>query len=147
MKDVMNLIKDKMKEAGYKLTYQRLAIVKVLMDHSDDHLSSESIYDIIKKTNPEIGLATVYRTMSLLSEIGIVSSLNLEDGCTRYELITDNDAHHHHHLICRNCGKVIEVEEDLLEELETKIINEYDFKILDHKLKFYGICSECKQTM
>lgn len=92
-----------------------------------------------------MGLATVYRTLQLLEELEVVSSLNLEDGCIRYELYNDEGHHNHHHLICSNCGiLVIEVEGDLLDELEHKIEKEHDFKILDHKLKFYGICSKCK---
>ncbi|MDN5353153.1 MAG: Fur family transcriptional regulator, ferric uptake regulator, partial [Clostridiales bacterium] len=91
--------------------------------------------------------ATVYRTLQLLEELEVVTSLNLEDGCVRYELYIDDGAHNHHHLICNKCGRVIEVEGDLLDQLEQKIEREYDFKIVDHKLKFYGICSKCKNLV
>lgn len=139
--------KKKLKEAGYKLTPQRIAIINVIAENKGEHLSTEEIYDIVKQKNPEMGLATVYRTLQLLDELEVVSSLNLEDGCIRYELYLDDGAHNHHHLICTSCGNVIEVEGDLLDPLEAKIEADYDFEIVDHKLKFYGICSNCKKNL
>jgi len=139
--------KKKLKEAGYKLTPQRIAIINAIAESKGEHLNTEEIYDIVKQRNPEMGLATVYRTLQLLDELEVVSSLNLEDGCVRYELYTHTGEHNHHHLICSNCGSVTEVEGDLLEELENKIEREYDFKIVDHKLKFYGLCSKCKNLV
>lgn len=139
--------KKKLKESGYKLTPQRLAIINAIEDNKGKHLNTEEIYDIVKQRNPEMGLATVYRTLQMLDELEVVSSLNLEDGCVRYELYSDDGGHHHHHLICSNCGIVSEVEGDLLDELEAKIEKEYDFKIIDHKLKFYGLCSKCKNLV
>ena len=137
----------KLKESGYKLTPQRLAIINAIEENKGKHLNTEEIYDIVKQRNPEMGLATVYRTLQMLDELEVVSSLNLEDGCVRYELYCDDGSHHHHHLICSNCGSVIEVEGDLLDQLEAKIEREYDFKIVDHKLKFYGLCSKCKNLV
>lgn len=139
--------KKKLKEAGYKLTPQRIAIINAIADSKGKHLNTEEIYDIVKQRNPEMGLATVYRTLQLLDELEVVSSLNLEDGCVRYELYANTGEHNHHHLICSNCGKVIEVEGDLLDDLESQIEREYDFKIMDHKLKFYGLCHKCKDLV
>lgn len=103
------------------------------------------MYNLVKKECPEIGLATVYRTVQLLEELGIISKLDLNDGCYRYELIHESENHQHHHLICSNCGKVIEVEGDLLEGLEHEIEIKYDFKIKNHSVKFYGLCKECNK--
>lgn len=139
--------KKKLKDAGYKLTPQRIAILNAIELNKGKHLNTEEIYDLVKQSNPEMGLATVYRTLLLLEQLEVVSSLNLEDGCVRYEMYSDDGQHNHHHLICSECGDVIEVEGDLLDELEDKIEKEYDFKILDHKLKFYGICSKCKNLV
>jgi Fur family ferric uptake transcriptional regulator len=147
MSSVYEGYKKKLKEAGYKLTPQRIAILNAIEENKGKHLNTEEIYDIVRQRNPEMGLATVYRTLQLLEELEVVSSLNLEDGCVRYELYSDDGQHNHHHLICSNCFAVIEVEGDLLEELEEKIEKEHDFKILDHKLKFYGICSKCKNLV
>ena len=101
---------------------------------------------MVRVNCPEIGLATIYRTMQLLDEIGVISKLNLDDGCIRYELSLNKDeCHNHHHLICKNCSKIIEVQEDLLESIENKIQQIYKFSIIDHDVKFYGLCEDCKQ--
>ena len=141
----INELKENLKNKGYKLTPQRRAILNSIMNSEDRHLTAEEIYDLVKIDCPEIGLATVYRTVQLLEELGVVSKLDLDDGCSRYELVMEGEAHQHHHLICNGCGKVIEVEGDLLDELEKNIEKNYSFKILDHSLKFYGICEECKR--
>lgn len=140
-----NVLKDELKCKGYKLTPQRRAIVDAIIDSEGKHLTAEEIYDEVKKNCPEIGLATVYRTILLLEDIGIVSRLHLNDGCSRYELVHSNETHRHHHLVCNECNGVIEVQDDLLEELEEDIESKYEFKILDHALKFYGICSDCQK--
>lgn len=142
--DVENL-KNVLKEKGYKLTPQRRAIVEIIIKNEGSHLTTEEIYNLVKDECPEIGLATVYRTVMLLEEMGLLSKLDLNDGCSRYELIHEDENHQHHHLICRKCGKVIEVQGDLLEELEENIEKKYNFKIEDHSVKFYGICSECSR--
>ncbi|MDS0524983.1 transcriptional repressor [Clostridium sp. SHJSY1] len=140
-----DMLKEELKKKGYKLTPQRRSIVDTIVDSEGKHLTAEEIYDEVKKKCPEIGLATVYRTILLLEEIGVVSRLHLNDGCSRYELVHSDETHRHHHLVCSVCNNVIEVEDDLLEELEARIEKNYNFKIVDHSVKFYGICSECKK--
>lgn len=140
-------LKSVLKEKGYKMTPQRIAVLEAIVENPGKHLSTEEIYDLVKVTFPEIGLATVYRTLILLDELEVISKLNLEDGCVRYEINDNEERHHHHHLICSTCGKVLEVEVDLLDELESKIEKDYDFEIRDHKLKFYGLCSDCRKTL
>lgn len=137
-------LKINLKEKGYKLTPQRRAIVDIIIQNAGSHLTTEELYDLVKMECPEIGLATVYRTVQLLEELGVVSKMDLNDGCYRYELVREDENHQHHHLICSQCGKVIEVQGDLLEVLEHEIESKYDFKIKNHSVKFYGICSECK---
>ena len=140
-----SVLKEELKKKGYKLTSQRRAIVDTIVDSEGKHLTAEEIYDEVKINCPEIGLATVYRTISLLEEIGIVSRLHLNDGCSRYELVHSDENHRHHHLICNVCNKVIEVEDDLLDDLENSITEKYSFKNLDHSVKFYGVCLECQK--
>ena len=90
-------------------------------------------------------MATVYRALDLLSELGILVHIDFGDGCARYELNTaDPTVHHHHHLICLKCKKVIEFEEDLLDDLEANIAKKSDFQIVNHEVKFFGYCSECR---
>lgn len=143
----MNALKEDLKKKGYKLTPQRRSIVDTIIDNEGQHLTAEEIYDKVKKSCPEIGLATVYRTILLLEELGVISRLDLNDGCSRYEIIHSDETHRHHHLICNTCHKVSEVQDDLLEELEVGIEKQYKFKILDHSVKFYGICDECQKKL
>ncbi|GAA0069483.1 transcriptional repressor [Clostridium sardiniense] len=139
----MQELKEDLKKKGYKLTPQRRAIVDTIIKNEGKHLTAEEIYDEVKKDCPEIGLATVYRTVLLLEEVKLLSRLDLSDGCSRYEIIHQDEEHRHHHLICNQCNKVFEVEEDLLDELEQRIETKYGFKIQDHSVKFFGICEEC----
>ena len=139
-------LRGKLSERGYKMTPQRKEILKIFVDHSDyHHMSAEDVYGILRKNKSEIGLATVYRALDLLSELGILVQIDFGDGCARYELnTTDPKIHHHHHLICLKCKKVIEFEEDLLDELETDIANKSGFQILNHEVKFFGYCKDCQ---
>ena len=148
MMDFNQIVNEKLKRRGYKFTPQRKAVLSILLDNVGRHLSSEEIYDYVRVKSPEIGLATVYRTLLLLADLEILSKLNLDDGFVRYELNDhDGDQHHHHHLICSECGKISEVKEDLLESLEAEIEKKYEFEIKDHKLKFFGLCKACKQNL
>lgn len=139
----MDAVKEKFKKEGYKLTTQRRAILDVIVENQEKHLSPEEIYNIVKNNYPEIGIATVYRTLQLLEKLNIVYKLNFDDGYNRYELnISSNN---HHHLICLKCGNITEVKLDLLEKLENEIEEENDFKIVDHNVKFFGYCADCQE--
>lgn len=129
----------------YKLTPQRQIILQTFLDHQDQHLSAEDVLTLVRKLAPEIGMATVYRTLELLSDLDILQKMEFGDGRSRYEINQTANAHHHHHLICLNCGKVREFEDDLLEALENAIARKSNFKIVDHQLKFYGYCQECQK--
>ena len=140
--------KELLREKGLKVTNQRLLVLEVLADHRDKHLTAEDIYELVKEDYPEIGLATIYRTVQLLLEMQLVDRISLDDGCARYEIGESGAGegkHHHHHLICRTCGKVVPFRDDLLEELERHIEKETGFHVLDHELKFFGMCSECRK--
>lgn len=140
--DIQKII-SKLKKSGYKLTPQRQAIVDIITESVGKHLTVEEIFDIVKVRRPEIGLATVYRTIMLMHEENIITRLDLKDGTARYELTRTDEEHTHHHLVCIKCSKVYEFMGDLLDPLEEEIGKKYNFKILDHSLKFYGICNEC----
>lgn len=132
-------------DQAYKTTEPRRVLIEFLADDKNKHLSCDEIYDRISKDYPNMGIATIYRNMQLFEELGIVTKLTLDDGISRYELANlEEDVHQHHHLVCLNCNKLIEVKEDLLGALEVEIEQEHDFKIVDHDLKFYGYCSKCK---
>ena len=94
-----------LKSKGLKVTNQRKAVLKALSSKPDQHLTAEEIYELVRVDTPEIGIATIYRTIQLLCELGLIDKLNLDDGYVRYEIgKEDKNEHHHHHLICVNCG-------------------------------------------
>ncbi len=134
-----------LKEHGLKKTKQRVLVLEALASCGDEHLTAEEIYEIVKAEFPEIGLATVYRTIQLLSGLGLVESIQLGDGYVRYEIgkIGGSEAHHHHHLICLECGKIISFRDDLLDELEKRIKESVSFQVTNHEVKLYGYCETC----
>lgn len=150
--------KDILRDGGYKLTHQRKLILQAMANNNDKHLNCDEIFSIISKENPEIGIATVYRTLLLFEKLNIVSKLNFDDGYSRYELDLGKEDHHHH-LLCLKCGKVIEVQLDVesrltpknevsvLKSFEEEIGKEKDFTIVDHNVTFYGYCKDCKENL
>jgi Fur family transcriptional regulator, ferric uptake regulator len=141
-KRICNLLRNH----SYKLTPQRQTILQTFLEHVDRHLSAEEVFMLVKHQNPEIGLATVYRTLDILAEIGVLLKNDFGDGRSRYEF-SRKDEHHHHHLICQRCGNVSEFDDDLLESLEAVIAKRNQFKVMDHDLKFYGYCHKCQETL
>ena len=132
---------------GLKVTAQRIAVLSVLSEKPDSHLTAEEIYDLVKAGSPDIGLATVYRTIQMLLELNIIDRIYLDDGYVRYELghvYEDEDSHHHHHLICVKCGRVMSFQGDLLETFEMRMEEETGFQIQDHDVKLYGFCRDCR---
>ena len=146
MDTIQELIKTKkqLHASGFKLTPQREATVLVLLENEKDHLSAEEIYMLVKTKNPEIGLATVYRTLEILTELKVVDKVSFTDGLARYDLRKAGAKHFHHHLLCLQCGKIQEIEEDLLLDVEKVVGKDYGFLVTDHRLTFHGICKECQ---
>lgn len=142
----MESIKKKLQQEGYKLTPQREATVSILLEHQDEHLSAEGIYMYVKRKYPDIGLATVYRTLEILTELKITYRMVLDDGLARYDLNQHESTHFHHHLLCLQCGRIEEVQEDLLGDVEELVLERFGFQVSDHRLTFHGICRECRQA-
>lgn len=127
---------------GLKATRQRDAILDVFLE-SQDHLTAEQVYNLVRQSFPRIGYATVYRTLKLLADCGLAYARNFGDGATRFEPI-HQEGEHHDHMICVTCKKIIEFENDALEELQEAVATEHRFRILWHKMEFYGLCRECQ---
>lgn len=142
----MGDLKQRFQERQYKLTPQRQIVLQAFVDNPGKHLSAEDVHNIVRQQSSEIGLATVYRTLELLSDMDVLQKMDFGDGRSRYEINEANSEHHHHHLICLSCGKVKEFEDDLLETLENVIARKSNFKIVDHQVKFYGYCQECQSS-
>ena len=137
-------IQEQLEANDVRLTPQRAAVVQVLLNHTDTHLRTEQIFLLAKEFVPDIGLATVYRTLEVLEKLNIVNRFEYGDGQSRYELGRKSEEHYHHHLICLGCGEISEFEDDLLEKLEDKIAAKCQFKIVDHDLRFFGYCRKCQ---
>ncbi|GBG55070.1 transcriptional repressor [Sporomusaceae bacterium FL31] len=142
----MGDLKQRFQERQYKLTPQRQIVLQAFVDNPGKHLSAEDVHNIVRQQSSEIGLATVYRTLELLSDMDVLQKMDFGDGRSRYEINEETSEHHHHHLICLSCGKVKEFEDDLLETLENVIARKSNFKIVDHQVKFYGYCQECQSN-
>ena len=136
-----------LKEKGLKVTRQRLVVLEVLAENPQEHLTAEEIYERVKVGNPDIGLATVYRTVQLLLELELIERINLDDGFVRYEIgdTQGREHHRHHHLICLRCGGVTAFQKDMLEALETGVQAALGFRVTDHEVKLYGICKDCSE--
>ncbi len=140
------ILDEKLKENGYKLTDQRRYVYDSLIENQHKHMSAEEILREIEKGNSRLGLATIYRTLQLFIHTGIAIKHDFDDGKSRYELLFEGeDEHNHHHLICQKCGDIIEVNLDLMDDLEKYIEKNYGFRITNHIVKFYGYCKNCKE--
>ena len=127
---------------GLKSTSQRDTILKIFVE-AGQHLSAEELYARVKKTNPGIGYATVYRTLKLLADAGMAEERHFEDGFTRYEFKATEG--HHDHLICTKCGDIIEFENERIEFLQQDVAKKNGFLVQSHKLEIYGLCSVCQK--
>jgi Fur family ferric uptake transcriptional regulator len=125
---------------GLKATRQRKEILDIFLN-LPSHQNLSQIYAQVVKMNPKIGYTTVYRTLKLLTRLGLAAKRKFADGETRYEPTAEGS--HHDHLICLDCGKIIEFEDDALESLQDKIAKHYHFRIFHHKMELYGQCLGC----
>jgi Fur family ferric uptake transcriptional regulator len=129
-----------MTRKGLRSTEQRRTIIETFFDQSE-HLTVDELLELVRAKDPRIGYATVYRTLKMLADSGIVVEHRFGDGYTRFEL-ADSEAHHDH-LICLTCGKITEFEAPAIEELQDKVAARYGFEVLEHKHELYGTCKEC----
>jgi Fur family ferric uptake transcriptional regulator len=136
--------------SGSRWTAPREAILN-LLSRTSKHLSAKEIYQSLFRIYPGIGLTTVYRTLDILERMGYLNKIPLGTGENKYELITGSEEKHHHHLICTQCGKVIDYtdfvdeELELIKKTEQRLKKKHGFKITDHNFEFYGICKECQE--
>ena len=131
-----------LKSNNLKFTSQREAILKTLYENPD-HFTPENLYLLIKEKYPEsnIGVTTVYRTLNLLEENNIATSISFGSAGKKFEL---GNKPHHDHLICEKCGKIVEFEDEAIEQLQEKIATLYHFKLTNHLMQLYGICQACQ---
>lgn len=142
---LLEKFKNKLSSHNYKLTKQREDILKVFIQNKNQHFNAEELFEKVQEINPEVGLATIYRSLELFCELDIIRQLDFDNSYKRYELNVKGN--HHHHLICLECGKIVEFNDEVLEKFENSVEEEYDFKIVNHRIKFYGFCKECSQEL
>ena len=135
------LLHDHMEKRGLRKTEQRNVIVETFFA-APHHISIEELLAQVRHKDPRVGYATVYRTLKLLTECGVAFERKFGDGLTRYELA--DEASHHDHLICVDCGKIIEFEEPQIEELQERVAQSYGFILKTHKHEMYGTCADCQ---
>lgn len=141
MKKPQEVFADFLAAQNLKMTPQRQAILSTILK-AKGHLSSEELYGQVKKKDKSIGQATIYRTLKLLQDSGLVEPLDFADGVTRYELSYGKE--HHDHLICENCGANMEILDEVIEKRQEELAEKYGFSLLRHKMYLYGICPKCQ---
>ncbi|HEX3026222.1 MAG TPA: Fur family transcriptional regulator [Clostridia bacterium] len=125
-------------------TKQKKFITDCLKNYPNSHLTAEEIYHLIKENDQHISIATVYRNLKLLEEQGVIrKNIVTEEASSFYELTDKSEPHSHHHLVCRQCGAIIDFEADLLDSLEKMVEATTGFNIEDHRVVFYGKCKKC----
>ncbi|HWR02869.1 MAG TPA: Fur family transcriptional regulator [Humidesulfovibrio sp.] len=130
-----------LQEHRLKITPQRRLILDIFL-LEPGHVSSEELYAKVKKRDASIGQATVYRTLKLLAGCGLAEAVSFADGITRYEPHFGVD--HHDHLICEDCGRTIEIVDQVIERRQEELAAKYGFSLARHKMDLYGQCPECK---
>jgi Fur family transcriptional regulator, ferric uptake regulator len=131
----------RLREGARKVTGPRQAILEILRKH-EGPLAIREIRTRLGESNCD--LATIYRSMHLLEEMGVVKRFDFGTGGARFELLREGDDGHHHHLVCTRCADVVELEECFPTELERKIESENGFQAVTHKLEFFGVCPRCQ---
>jgi Fur family ferric uptake transcriptional regulator len=147
LSEAVKKIEERLKGTNYKLTDKRYKVLNLLIENSDKHLNAEEVCDIMKKNGLKVGHATVYRALTFLEEVNLIKKFYMEDGCVRYQYVKESEVHDHHHLICEKCNKIIDFNEDLLDDLEDMVFSRYEFKVTNHRLKLIGICKECSKKL
>ncbi|MFC1937034.1 Fur family transcriptional regulator [Chloroflexota bacterium] len=134
-------ISSKLRKMGYRLTPQRM-IVASAIENSDDHISAEEIYGEVRAKYPRVNISTVYRTLELLTKLGLLYEIDQGEGRIGYH---PEARGHHHHLICKNCGAIIDVGESVLFPVEAVLLQAFHFKPDLRHVAIFGFCEKCQQ--
>jgi Fur family transcriptional regulator, ferric uptake regulator len=134
-----------LKKAGLKITLPRVKILELIQQPENQHISAEDLYKKLLDSGEEIGLATVYRVLNQFDDAGIITRHHFESGKAVFEL---SSQHHHDHLVCLNCGKVIEFSDEVIERRQLEIAARHNIKLTNHSLYLYGHCTndECNHN-
>ena len=128
-----------LKKAGLKVTHPRMLVLEILQNPANQHISAEEVYKILIESGEDIGLATVYRVLNQFEDAGIIERHHFEGGKSVFEL---NNKKHHDHLVCLKCAKVIEFEDDVIEQCQKDVAMQNNMKLTHHSLYLYGECKD-----
>ncbi|MDZ4245543.1 MAG: Fur family transcriptional regulator [Dehalococcoidia bacterium] len=131
-----------LKQRGYRMTLQRRAVLDAIA-RTEEYLSPASIYEKVARKNPGIGLVTVYRTLEILADLGLLCKVHTGGNCRGY--LMSRPSEHHHHVVCSGCGRVVDFTDCVLDELEKKLSRGTGFKLENHLLEFVGRCPDCQK--
>lgn len=141
MNDKVSQFGNVLQEKGHRLTSARLEIVSALVNNGG-HVTADELVEIVRRQTPGIGRMTVYRTLDLLHQLGLIRPVYQGTGAAHYVLM---DEGHHHHLLCSQCDRVFEFEECMAQEMTQALSKRFDFQIQGHLLEFYGLCPDCQE--
>lgn len=140
MRTTTSPLKSKLSTTGRRLTGQRQLLLQLIQEHGG-HLDAHELYRLASERNPRLSLSTVYRTMNLLRDLGLVSEVHLGEEHHHYELRPSRE---HCHLVCASCGKVVEIGCDLIQQLKVTVAEQHDFEITEAQVDLVGLCGECR---
>ena len=141
-RQTLSVLTGRLRRRSRRITGPRQAILEILRRHPHP-LTNREILAAMPKGRCD--LATIYRAMHLLQDVGMVKRFDFGDGTARFELVGEGDNGHHHHLICTRCAEVVEIDECFLPKIESRIAAQNGFKAVTHKLEFFGICPACQR--
>ena len=142
MLDEFDIFRDFLHRQSLRWTPQRKLVLEVFLSF-DGHVQIETLHEHIQSHYPDLGIATIYRTLKLLIDCGLVEAHSFQNGKKTYERMFR--VHHHDHLFCTRCEKTIEFEHPLIEKYQLEICEQYDFTLKNHKMELFGICKECRK--
>lgn len=141
MKPAMVIFREYLRKNGMLVSRQREQVLEIFLK-TEHHPTITNLYDLVRKKNPKIGLATIYRTMKVICEAGLAREVDFGDGIGHFE--HEYGHKHHDHLVCTQCGRVIEVLSPAIEEMQKKLAKKHNFTPSSHKMKIFGTCGKCK---
>jgi Fur family transcriptional regulator, ferric uptake regulator len=137
--DKTEALLEDLRKKGFRITHQRETIMRIFQEEASKHLSAEDVFEVLRKNNEQISLATTYRTLRILVEMNILRELDFAESHKHYELVEDGHSPHHH-IICLNCNKTIEFENDAINKLGEKIAKQYGLEIIDLQFQILAKC-------
>jgi Fur family transcriptional regulator, ferric uptake regulator len=140
MDQTLQLLSQRLREQGFRVTGARRAILQALLSCAG-HVSADELAALVNEKPPRVGRMTVYRTLELLQRLGLIRAVYQGSGAAHFVLLHNG---HHHHLVCSCCDAVVEFDDCLMQELEVRLGDRYDFLVQGHVLEIVGLCRDCQ---